>query len=106
MPHYKDGTPAQVGDVVKGKGYNLRDKDKQLATIVGRVLQITPDASTCNIQVAVLMTDDLPPCFDQPFYRHYAALGLLHHATGPNGKKTFTRVELEYGQCDHFEKIG
>jgi hypothetical protein len=23
MPHYKDGTPAQIGDVIKGKGYNV-----------------------------------------------------------------------------------
>lgn len=26
MPHYRDGTLAKVGDVVKGKGYNLKMK--------------------------------------------------------------------------------
>ena len=45
MPHYKDGTPAQVGDIVRGKGYNVPHE------VVGRVMRVTADKH-CNLTVA------------------------------------------------------
>lgn len=45
MPHYKDGTRAQLGDLVKGKTYNTDHE------IVGIVIQIF-EAERCNCEVA------------------------------------------------------
>lgn len=46
MPHYKDGTPAEVGDFVKGKPYNTPNE------VVGTLVQITEDTDSCNCIVA------------------------------------------------------
>lgn len=48
--HYKDGTEAKVGDVVKGTVYNYgRGKE-----IVGTMISITPGSDSCNCQVAFM----------------------------------------------------
>lgn len=54
MPHYKDGTPAALGDIVKGKPYNTSHE------IVGEVIQITPAADSCNCMVAFIEKIELP----------------------------------------------
>jgi hypothetical protein len=41
MPHYVDGTPAQIGDIAQGKGYNIKDENGDLKEIVGLVVGIT-----------------------------------------------------------------
>jgi hypothetical protein len=46
MLHYKDGTPAQVGDLVKGKPYDTHHE------VVGEIVSITPSAEGCNCQIA------------------------------------------------------
>lgn len=48
--HYKNGTPAHLGDIVKGKGYN-RPYEVQ-----GIVVGLTPGAGSCDIHVATLIT--------------------------------------------------
>lgn len=48
MPHYSNGEPASIGDVVTGKDYGGR--------LVGVVCSITPGADTCNMQVRRLAT--------------------------------------------------
>lgn len=45
MPHYKDGTKAEVGDHVVGKPYNT---DHEVA---GTVVSISPGADSCNLMV-------------------------------------------------------
>lgn len=45
MSHYKQGQKAVLGDVVRGKGYNLPYE------IVGVVVGITPGAEQCNLHV-------------------------------------------------------
>jgi hypothetical protein len=47
MPHYADGTPAEVGDKVKGIPYNTKGKE-----VVGTLIQITEDTDSCNCIVA------------------------------------------------------
>ena len=42
MPHYANGTLAQVGDKVKGTTYNQPD------VIEGIIMQITSEGSSCN----------------------------------------------------------
>lgn len=45
MPHYKDGTPAQIGDIVTGPGYNG-------STLIGPVCSISPNIDSCNMSLA------------------------------------------------------
>lgn len=45
--HYRDGTPAQLGDIVKGQGYNVEGE------IVGVVLALK-DEESCNITVGYI----------------------------------------------------
>jgi hypothetical protein len=52
MPHYANGQRAKVGDVVVGKGYNLKADDGTLRRFVGVVLSVDEGASTCNLRVA------------------------------------------------------
>jgi hypothetical protein len=47
MPHYKDGTPAEIGDYVKGVPYNTKGKE-----VVGTLIQITEGTDSCNCIVA------------------------------------------------------
>jgi len=48
MAHYKDGTPARLGDLVKGRGYNLP------YDVQGIVSGLTPGAGSCDIHIACL----------------------------------------------------
>lgn len=47
MPHYKDGTPAQIGDVARGKGYNYPYE------VQGIVTRVVPDTGSCDITVSL-----------------------------------------------------
>src|SRR4051794_29305111 len=53
MPHYADGTPAKIGDVVKGP----REKN---TTLVGVVHTVQANSESCNMQVsnALLIVED------------------------------------------------
>lgn len=76
MPHYKDGTPAEVGDVVKGKGYNVKHE------IIGKVVAVKPSDS-CNLEVE---------CVARPF-------------GGMADEKRDAKLLTEYGETKAFEKI-
>ncbi len=109
MPHYKDGTPAAIGDIVRGKGYNVKDRDGNLAEFVGTVVGITPGSSSCNIQVAYVVYKETPADFASwsKMYEFFDQKGVI--GCGANGgkdaKSVMARVSLEYGQCDHFELL-
>lgn len=45
MPHYKDGTKANVGDLVVGSTYN------DPGTMLGILIKITSEGTTCNCVV-------------------------------------------------------
>jgi hypothetical protein len=53
MPHYADGTPVKIGDVVRGP----REKN---TTLVGVVHTVQPNSESCNMQVsnALLIVED------------------------------------------------
>lgn len=92
MPHYKDGTPAKYGDIVKGRGYNVKHE------IVGKVVGLTLGTNTCNIQVAHVDAESrmvLPVWPDQEIANKFK-----HADMTPEVK-----ASIEYGQCDAFEKI-
>lgn len=44
MPHYKDGSEAKVGDLVKGLSYDGTE-------IRGEVVDIFPGCDTCNMSI-------------------------------------------------------
>lgn len=48
--HYKDGTPAHLGDIARGRGYNLPHD------VQGVVVGLTPGSEACSIHVATLRT--------------------------------------------------
>ena len=48
MPHYMDGTPAKVGDFVKGRGYNIPHD------IIGQVIEVKV-ADTCNLTIQEIL---------------------------------------------------
>jgi hypothetical protein len=105
MPHYKDGTVAQVGDVVKGKGYNVRGADGQLKEIVGTVADITPGADSCNVKVAYVEVIDLA---DECIMRRpdlFAPASGVVVSSRANGETIAVKLSIEYGQTDHFEKL-
>ena len=94
MPHYKDGTLAKVGDLVKGKSYN-----EGASGIVGTVIQIRQDTDTCNCVVAytdVLDLDKLDTVW-------------TNFSTGQmwNGshKRMFLIPKVDYGELRAFEKV-
>ena|SRR5689334_3619483 len=108
MPHYKDGTETKVGDVVRGKGYNLKDADGNLREFVGTVVGVTPGSASCNIQVAHIEARELPESIPLSDYVLSEFLLKGVKGSGPNGNSKPSMggiVRLEYGQCDHFEKI-
>lgn len=92
MPHYVDGTEAVVGDVVRGKGYNIKDENGELATIVGILVGVTPGVEQCNVKV--LIPTAIAPT-------------LANLASPLDGLTTYFAVpgRIEYGQADHFEKV-
>ncbi|HEV8642154.1 MAG TPA: hypothetical protein VGV13_13725 [Methylomirabilota bacterium] len=81
MPHYRDGTEANVGDVVRGRGYNIGHE------IIGKVLSITPGAETCNLSIACI-----------------AAPSVIYRADVGHGVQVVPTIE--YGEAAAFEKVG
>lgn len=92
MPHYKDGTEAKLGDVVKGKGYNIKHE------ITGVLVGLKPGEKVCNVTIATVT--------------HNAHLNVTLPVVVKDGKVTALEngslnvpTTFEYGQADAFEKI-
>lgn len=69
--HYKDGTIAQVGDLVKGTTYNTGG-----VVVVGTLVGITPGVESCNARVALAFVKS-PGANSLPYpkYTHGSASG-------------------------------
>ena len=97
MPHYKDGTPAQIGDAVRGKGYNLPDE------FTGIVVNIKPGQEACNVTVLTVRNHGelsklgAVDAFLYGSNSDYRAVGSLPQ---------LLELVFEYGQADQFEKLG
>ncbi len=94
MPHDCKGRLIEVGDMVKGRGYNVKHE------IIGPVISVTPGAESCNISLAVV------------FVQRPLGDGLLSGSgtilTTNDGSKrgqVLVHAGCEYGQCDAFEII-
>jgi hypothetical protein len=92
MPHYKDGTPAQVGDLVKGKPYNTPRE------IVGEVISVTPGSESCNCMVAFV--EVLPDGSPIPLGPVSAYV-----AQASDGRKVVLIPKTDYGETKAFEKV-
>jgi len=98
--HYRDGTEARVGDLVRGKGYNVKGPDGELLEIQGVVVGLTPGTDTCNLRVAhpeVRRSSDgvEVDLYPGPSSQRCVALGGL----------AVVRLSTEYGQADHFDLV-
>jgi hypothetical protein len=96
--HYKDGTPAQLGDVVKGKGYNIKGADGQPAEIVGQVAHLSAGATTCNLKIVRIKSIKLGDDFRGPNFELFSPKCVIESGVA-------YVVESEYGQVDHFELV-
>lgn len=90
--HYANGRESKLGDVVVGKGYNVKDQAGQLKRLVGIVVGLTPGAECCNIRVA----HDFHPWASEHLQAAPYAVFLC------NGQTPLCCPDIEYGQCDQF----
>jgi hypothetical protein len=90
MPHYKDGTLAKDGDIVKGKPYNTYRE------VVGVIAAINPGEDTCNCLVL------FPEMMDVD---KVASYDLLRIVMGHDGVPKACVLRSDYGEVRAFEKI-
>lgn len=96
--HYADGTKAHKGDIVIGKGYNLKDNEGNLKTIVGEVVGLVHDSDACNIRVLVLQSRTEP--------HGYVARASEHVYTHNYGEPVVVAsTVLEYGETRQFSLL-
>jgi len=88
--HYKDGTPAAIGDVVKGKPYNTPNE------VVGTMVYIKAGLETCNCRVAFLELVEVINVLD-----HQQLIAIK----GADGISRAIITRIDYGQCSDFLKI-
>jgi len=96
MPHYADGTLAQVGDIVRGNGYN-ESKNKE---IVGQVADVRQGES-CTLSVIYTTAEELPEKLEPWHISNYRDALLL----ALSGKTSAYRLKIEYGDTKGFQKI-
>jgi hypothetical protein len=90
MPHYKDGTLAKDGDVVKGKPYNTPRE------VIGVIAAINPGVDTCNCLVF------FPEMVDVNQVASYESARLI---IGHDGVPKAYVLKSDYGEVRAFEKI-
>lgn len=97
MPHYKDGTEAKVGDLVKGTTYNRNDR-----VIVGTVMEVVPDSEAYNLRVAFVSLERLLPA---------RAIELLERSAftqtfrTSDGDVFLIEPDYDYGETRAFELV-
>ena len=96
MPHYADGTPAKIGDKVKGKPYNTPDE------VIGEIVSITPNSETCNCIVAFTHVFDLEGKLEKAWPDSDI---LLQTVLGSDGRRRGIIVKTDYGETGAFTKI-
>lgn len=92
MPHYADGTPAQIGDKVKGKPYNTAHE------VVGEIVSITIGSEVCNCEVVFVELSDPPSVLQSGDISFFAIRRL-------DGKFLAAKVKTDYGETRAFTKI-
>lgn len=93
MPHYKDGTLAKDGDVVKGIPYNTLGKE-----VVGIIMNINPGEETCNCLVV------FPKILGDTGEVLFSGQTVSAFRTREGKSLLFTLIS-DYGEVRAFEKI-
>lgn len=95
--HYANGRAAKVGDIVRGKGYNIKHE------ITGLLLSANPGAAQCNCTVATVSTASQLKCHG---WRNQQTGDLAFSHQDLEGGKVPVISEvvatIEYGQLDAF----
>lgn len=96
MPHYKDGSPATVGDFVRGIPYNTKNEKGEPREICGLLVSITEDQNQCNCMIAFVEELDLN-----------LVTGISHVLAlrRPVGDVRTYSIRTDYGETKAFEKI-
>jgi len=87
--HYSNGREAKIGDLVRGKGYNLKYE------FTGVMLHINPQSDVCNCKVSTISHNSHP--VQQGWFKD----GVIHYPTLTEQMI----ADIEYGQCDQFVAI-
>ena len=92
--HYKDGTPAKLGDIIKGHGYNVKNEDGTPKELTGIVIGLS-GGDTCNLRLGYDFADTAG-------YTPQDTASIL------DGRYNLVQVrcQMEYGETKAFEKIG
>lgn len=100
--HYANGRAAKIGDLVRGKGYNLKYE------FTGVLVNAQPNSTTCNAQVATVAP---PPSIDKKRYNGSSYFGTVHVNADETGWEYIGSYPsqitpcIEYGQLDAFVAI-
>jgi hypothetical protein len=82
--HYSNGREPKVGDIVRGRGYNITHD------VIGKVVALAPGSTACNITVAcVTVYSTVLSAMSRDGERH---------ASSPHS----VQASFEYGQADRF----
>ena len=98
MPHYADGTPAKIGDVVTGKGYNVKEP------IAGTVVGVVEGSESCNLRVAYLAAAFVRAA-DSDYDRAKPTGHVISGANLTVIDSVPLQVLMEYGDTKGFTKI-
>jgi hypothetical protein len=113
MPHYKDGTEAKVGDLIKGTGYNIKDASGKLAVIVGTLARITPNSDACNLVILTTVAQRLEKEDPSLTYKineadrimsNYPG-GIVDNSQSGSAELWTVSTKEEYGAIKDFELI-
>ena len=88
--HYKNGREAKVGDLVRGRGYNVKHE------IIGRLITAQPRASACNCTVAFVGVNSGV---------RFTAYLAPENGDWLSSSDVQVTASLEYGQLDTFVAI-
>jgi hypothetical protein len=97
--HYSNGRAAKVGDLVRGRGYNLKHE------FTGVLIQANPAGLSCNCQVTTIAS---PPSIEEKRSFGSIFFGTVQPAKDGTGWKlvashpNFIWHYVEYGQLDAF----
>lgn len=100
--HYANGRAAKIGDLVRGKGYNLKHE------FTGVIIQANPTGTACNCQIATIAP---PPSIDAKRNMGSSFFGTLQATKDGTGWELVASHPnviwhcTEYGQLDAFVAI-
>ena|SRR5579859_3415584 len=96
--HYANGRAAKAGDLVRGKGYNIKHE------IVGLLIFANPAASACNCQVACVTKESRVLIHAAPAPDPDSNGALFFQQFNPTSMG-YVVATIEYGQLDAFLAI-